>query len=97
MAIIFLDCYMAINLVYKYWKFNVGYHKAHLLRLLLMNAKKKKKMKRLHCWPLMFTKITLTSLVFLIVKRSMFFKTKLQSHFLPAKTVKSIKWVLNII
>ena len=43
MAIIFLDCYMAINLVYKYWKFNVGYHKAHLLRLLLMNAKKKKK------------------------------------------------------
>ena len=56
-----------------------------------MNAKKKKKMKRVHCWPLMFTKITLTSLVFLIVKRSVFFKTKLQSHFLPAKTVKSIK------
>ena len=45
MAIIFLDFYMAINLVYKYWKFNVGYHKAHLLRLLLINAKKKKKWK----------------------------------------------------
>ena len=55
-----------------------------------MNAKKKK-MRRVHCWPLMFTKITLTSLVFLIVKRSVFFKTKLQSHFLQPKTVKSIK------
>ena len=64
MAIIFLDCYMAINLVYKYWKFNVGYHKAHLLRLLLMNAKKKKKweecivghwcLQKLHWPPLYF-------------------------------------------
>ena len=25
------------------------------------------------------------------------FKTKLQSHFLQPKTVKSIKWILNII
>ena len=49
MAIIFLDFYMAINLVYKYWKFNlkihlickcinVGYYKTHLL----VNTKNKK-------------------------------------------------------
>ena len=54
-------------------------------------------MKRLHCWPLMFTKITLTSLVFLIVKRSVFFKTKLQSHFLQPKTIKSPPHTLGVV
>ena len=36
--------------------------------------KKKKKLKKLHYLPLMSTKITLTSLVFVIVKRPLFYE-----------------------
>ena len=57
---------------------------------MLMNAKNKKKKEKIALSHIDVYKIYIF-LVFLIVKRSMFFKTKLRSHFLQPKTVKSIK------